>query len=214
MNIDDSGNGWWSRFWKSIGGAIVKVVVGVVIIATLAVASVVTGGLASVVLAGAAIGALGGAVGGGISGAISGGFQGFANGFLAGSITGAISGAVGASPLVLGFQIAINAGLGMLNYAMNQGFNGESITLGGLVTSGVLGGIAGFLGGSGWMHGTKDLLKLDVTKNFLRVALSYAGKAWTIKALINSIVLSGFTGGIYGKFISGKFNSGGKFLGW
>ncbi len=214
MRTDSQGTNWWTDFWNSVAGAIAKISIGVVLIGTLAIGSVLTGGLLSVVLAGATIGAIGGAVGGGISGLVSGGgLQGFANGFLAGSITGAISGAVGASPLGLGFQMAINTGLGMVNYAMVQGLNGQKITLGGLVVSGILGCAGGYLGGDGWMKGVKDLLRIDVTKNFLKVALSYAGLNWTLKALANSLLLSGVSGGLYGR-ITSWLNKEGNFIGW
>ena len=216
MYTDTQGTNEWSDFWNGIGGSIVKILGGAILIGAFALGSVFTGGLLSVVLAGAAIGAFGGAIGGGISGLISGGgLQGFANGFLTGAVTGAISGAVAASPLEIGFQIGINAGLGVLNYTMTSGLNGQSITLGGLVTSGISGAIGGLLGGSGWMNGTgvKDLLRIDVVKNFLKYALSYAGLKWTIKTAINTLFVSGLSGGLYGR-LSNWVNSGGDFIGW
>lgn len=216
MRTDSQGTNWWTDFWNGIGGAIFKILGGIVLIGALAVGSIFTGGLLSVVLAGAAIGAIGGAIGGGISGIISGGgLQGFANGFLVGAATGAVSGAVAASPLGIGLQIGINAVLGVLNYSMVSRLNGQDITLGGLITSGILGAIGGLLGGSGWMNGAgvKDLLRLDVVKNFLKYALSYAGKTWTIKTAINAFLVSGISGGFYGK-ISSWLNPGGSFIGW
>ena len=216
MRTDPQGTNWWSDFWNGIGGSIVKIFIGTILIGAFALGSVFTGGLLSVVLAGAAIGAFSGAIGGGIAGALSGGgFQAFANGFLIGSVTGAISGAVAATPLGIAFQIGINAGLGVLNYTLTSVLNGQSITLGGLVFSGALGAIGGALGGSGWMNGTgvKDLLRIDVVKNFLKYAFSYAGLGWTIRTAINAVFVNGVNGGLYSKY-SSRLNPGGDFIGW
>ena len=130
-----------------------------------------------------------------------------------GTITGAISGAVAASNLDVGWQIAINAALGVANYVANQKLSGNSITLGGLVFNAIVGGVCGYIGGSGWMQGQKTSAFIAFSgKNALKHAVSMVGAESLLKMIIPALVLSGIGGGIYGR-ISSQYNKQGKFFG-
>ncbi len=153
MNVDPTGTSWWSRFWKSVAGAIVKIVVGVVAIAALGVASVLTGGAAAAIFTGAFIGAAAGGLSSSII-AISTGqsLTEFANSFLSGVVIGGITGAIsgigtpvgvlatslGAKSLLSAatksvfqatiFQVGANAIIGGTAYLVDCAKNGQKPT--------------------------------------------------------------------------------------
>ena len=213
VHVDYEGNAWY-EFWKWDWASIGKIAVGVTIIAGLVVGSIFTGGMLSVVLAGAAIGAIAGGIGAGISTAVSGGsIHDFANSFLVGTITGAISGAVAASNLGVGWQVAINSILGVANYVANQKLSGNDITLGGIVFNAIVGGVCGYIGGSGWIQGQKTSAFIAFSgKNALKHVIPMVGLESILKMIIPAFVLSGIGGGIYGK-LSAQYNKQGEFFG-
>ena len=202
-------NGTWNQgnFWKVLGGA--------AIIGALVVGSIFTGGALSVVLAGAAMGAISGAIGATVSTVISGDWENFGNTFLMGTIVGGISGAVAASPLGIGWQIGINSVLSIANYAITTKINGENMTLGGILFSGVAGALSGFVGGHGFMKGNtitnafiafggKNFLK-ELGVNFWKTGLDIVARN-----SINAFIVGGALNGLYSKF-SVKLNNKGAF---
>ncbi|MGN0819004.1 MAG: RHS repeat-associated core domain-containing protein [Christensenellaceae bacterium] len=210
MAIDPTGTWNWGNFWKVLGG--------IAIIGALVVGSIFTGGVLSVVLAGAAIGAISGAIGATVSTAISGDWKNFGNNFLMGTIVGGISGAVAASPLGIGWQIGINSMLSMANYATTTKINGENITLGGILFSGVAGALSGFVGGAGFMKGNsmanafvafggKNFLK-EIGVNFWKTGLDIVARN-----SINAFIVGGALNGFYSIF-SSSFNNKRHFLGF
>lgn len=91
--IDPNGNSWWSDFWNSTVGSIVKIIAGVGVIVALGVASVLTGGA---ILTGAFIGAAVGGLSSSIIGLTTGqSLSEFSDGFLSGVVIGGVSGAIG-----------------------------------------------------------------------------------------------------------------------
>lgn len=201
---------YWDNFWKVLGG--------VALISALVVGTVLTGGVLSVVLAGAAIGAISGAIGATVSTTISGDWSNFGNSFLMGTIVGGISGAIAASPLGIGMQIGINAALGVANYAITTAINGGKITLGGLLFSGATGGLAGLVGGAGFMKGNTigTAAAAFGAKNFFNVIgtnFMKTGLEIVVRNSINAFVVGGALNGVYAK-LSNLFNSEGKFIGW
>ncbi len=70
---------------------------------------------------------------------------------------GALSGAVAASPLGLGWQIGINAGINMLQNVAAQTYSGQKFNFLELLYSGVTGAYAGVAGGVGLWYVNKDL---------------------------------------------------------
>jgi len=172
----------------------------VVVVAALVVGTVLTGGTLGVVLAGAAIGAIGGGAGATISTAISGDWSNYGSNLFGGVVFGGISGAVGATGIGLLGQIAINAGLGIANYAFSALASGDNITAGGLVFNGVLGGVAGAFGGAG--SGGSALSNNFIasgSKNFFGYAIKNFSKD-TIKAMFreagNDLLIGGAVDGL------------------
>ena len=191
-----------------------KIIGGVAIIAGCIVGSIFTGGALSVLLAGAAIGAVAGGIGAGISTAVSGGdIHDFANAFLMSTATGAISGAVAASTLRVGWQMGINAVLGVANYAGTQKLSGGKITLGGLIVNALIGSVCGKIGQSGWMQGqTTSAFVAFVGKNALKHVVDMVGKESLLRMMLPPIIIGGVGGGIYGR-ISSHFNPNGNLVG-
>ena len=173
--VDPSGHKakWWMNALK-IAGAIL-------IVATLTVAAtLVTGGTATVALAGAAMGSAAGLIGGGISAGISsvisgGNFvDGFANGALSGSITGGISGAFAASSMGVWGQVGINMLISGANYTITNHNNFNWLDF---VMNTLIGGLAGFVGGNGWMKAGStfayDFALNGVKGSFVKVGYGY-----------------------------------------
>ena len=187
INIDSNGNEWW-KFWEWDWESIGKIALGAVVAIGMGVASIFTGGTASIILGGAALGSVIGFFSGGISGLVAGdGLKGFAN--------GALSGAIAASPLKAGGQIIANIVCNVGNYALNQALSGSNITLGGLITSTVLGATLGIIGGPGWLSGK-----------------SIVGLKSILKTAVSTFVIGIFGGGVYAR-ISKYFNPEGNFIG-
>lgn len=177
-----------------------KIAGGIAIIAGAIALSLATFGVTSVIFAGAAIGAIAGGIGAAVGTISTGGsIHDFANNFLVSTATGALSGAVAASPIGLQGQIAINIGIGMLNYLGTQGLSGEEITLGGLLYSGFIGGICGFIGGNGWMKSFSATSFINLTgSRAIMNAVSIAGVKSLLKMTLPSMLLPVF-GGFYDK---------------
>ncbi len=133
---------WYQEDWA-------KILIGAVIIAGLIAVTVATGGAAGGILLtvhGIASGALTGAlIGGGLGLASSGVIayatggdvvSAMADGFMWGVIGGAISGGSGAAAEMMGGGYLVTAGLGgaenTLTYVLQQSYNDEQITLGGI----------------------------------------------------------------------------------
>ena len=131
-----------------IGGAIL--ISAALTVAAFTVASTTL----SVILAGAAIGSVCGLVCGGVSSGfgslVSGGsfIDGFATGALTGAITGGISGAIAASPIGVKGQVVLNALLSGIGYTVT---NYNNFNFGEFLLCTALGGLAGHVGGDGWM---------------------------------------------------------------
>ena len=132
-----------------------------------------------------------------------------------GTIVGGISGAVAASPLGIGWQIGINSVLSIANYAITTKINGENMTLGGILFSGVAGALSGFVGGHGFMKGNtitnafiafggKNFLK-ELGVNFWKTGLDIVARN-----SINAFIVGGALNGLYSKF-SVKLNNKGAF---
>ncbi len=164
---------WW---WNTL-----KIVGAISIVATLTIAAtIVTGGTATVLLAGAAMGSAAGLIGGGISGGISsvisgGNFiDGFANGALSGSITGGVSGAFAASSVGIWGQVGINMLISGTNYTITNYNNFDLLDFG---INMFIGGLAGFVGGDGWMKPCTtfayDLALNGVKGSFVRIGSGY-----------------------------------------
>ena len=177
-----------------------KIAGGIAIIDGAIALSLATFGVTSVIFAGAAIGAIAGGIGAAVGTISTGGsIHDFANNFLVSTATGALSGAVAASPIGLQGQIAINIGIGMLNYLGTQGLSGEEITLGGLLYSGFIGGICGFIGGNGWMKSFSATSFINLTgSRAIMNAVSIAGVKSLLKMTLPSMLLPVF-GGFYDK---------------
>ncbi|MDR3293543.1 MAG: RHS repeat-associated core domain-containing protein [Clostridiales bacterium] len=211
MGYDPDGHFNWGNFCK--------IVAGVVIIGALVVGSILTGGALSVVLAGAAIGAIGGAIGSTVSTAITGEWDNFGNSFLIGTIAGGISGAVSATSLGIIGQIGINALIGLGSYATTAGLNGDKITVGGLVSSFVFGGIAGAIGGAGMMKGntTANIFVESGGRNFIAAIGSNMGKDLLkslCKVTVNAFFIGGFLTGLYSVLLNKRLNPNHSFWGW
>ncbi|MCL2598785.1 MAG: hypothetical protein FWD76_02615 [Firmicutes bacterium] len=157
----------------------------VVVVAALAVGTVVTGGALGVALAGAAIGAIGGAAGATISTVISNDWSNYGSNLFGGVVFGGISGFVGGTGIGLLGQIAINAGLGIANYAFSAAVSGDNITAGGLVFNGVLGGAMGWLGGGASVERAVNvsLFRTAGATNFFKVMVLEATVKGTLKSL-------------------------------
>ena len=191
-----------------------KITAGVAIVAGLVVGSILTGGTLSVVLAGAAIGATAGGISAGISTVVSNGnIHDFAGSFLMGTVTGAASGAIAAGSLGTGGQIVANALLGMGNYIGTQVTSGGDITVGGLITNGLIGAVCGYLGQSGWMQAknTTIFIALNAKNAFNRV-VSMVGMESILRMVVPAATLGGI-GGLYGK-LAEFFNPKGEFVGF
>ena len=193
-----------------------KIVGGVTIIAGCIVGSIFTGGILSVILAGAAVGAIAGGVSAGISTAVSGGsIHDFGSAFLMSTITGAASGAVCASPLGMWAQAGINAGISALTYFGTQLMNEDNITLGGLVSSSIFGFFTGAIGGNGWMQssGVKAFIESGA-KGFIKNIVSNVGISSLVRIGAPAVGLGGISSGLYGKYVTNKYNPNGNFWGW
>lgn len=117
----------------------------------------------------------------------------------------------------MGWQIGINALIGVSNYAITTALNGDNITLGGLIFSLSTGALAGFVGGSGFMNGnamgtvaaafgSKNFFKI-IADNFIKQGLDIV-----VRNAINAFFVVGGLNGGYSK-LSSYFNPDGKFLG-
>lgn len=207
MFIDETGE---MPKWLSTS---LKIVAGVAVIAGCVVGAVFSGGALSVVLAGAALGAASNGISAGISTLVSGGnVHDFANSFLINTITGAISGAVGASSIGVGGQMIINAGLNITSYVGTQKLNGKDPTLGGIVFNGLVGAVAGGIGGNGWMQDQKTSAFIAFSgKNAMKHLFGMVGKKSLGKMAVSALG-TGVLGGIYDKFAS-TFNKNSAFVG-
>ena len=200
----------YSSFWENLW----KVVVGVVIIAGLIAGTILTGGTLSVALAGASIGAVGGAIGATASTILTGDWDNFGNSFLIGTVAGGVSGAVGGTVIGTTGQIWINAFIELISYSANTWINGDNPTLGGLMSSFLLGGFAGKIGGAGMLKGdgvAKSFVKSG-RKNFLPTFVKQKGTL-TGEAF-NAVIIGGVFDGFYSRFLNGEFNKENVFLSW
>ena len=198
MRTDENGSNWWTDFWNSIAGAIVKIVIGVVVIAALGVASVITGGAAAAIFTGAFLGAAMSGISSCVIGLATGqSLTAIANDFLTGVIVGGVSGALsgigaptGTAATALGklglaakaaksmfqyvgFQMGFNMALSGLSYAANVIMNREQASYSKFLISLVSGGIAGWLGSG--IKGAVESFILDVVTNRVQRVLDYFG---------------------------------------
>ena len=124
-------------------------------------------------------------------------------------LTGAISGAFAATPITTLASVAINAGLGVANYAGEQAVKGEEITVKGVVINGIAGGIGGAISGSGldctkltdsWKHAAKVIAKESTRENVKvatkRIAVQIAVKKSVLRQIGTTVVR--FFGGVLG----------------
>ena len=210
MNVDPTGTSFWENFWK--------VVAGVVIIGGLVVGSIFTGGMLSIVLTGAAMGAIFGGLGSVVSTLITGDWDNFGNTFLIGTIAGGISGAFGATGFNVGWQIGINAVIGVGNYSLTTIMNGDSITIGGLVSSAIFGAVAGAVGGNGLMKGNQltDAFIAFNGKNFFSTMSANLSRFIRpfIKQIFSYLIIGGLFNGLYAQLVQKNFNPDGDFFGF
>jgi len=164
--------------------------------------------------------AAGGFAGAVASTAISGDWDNIGNNILIGTISGAATGAIGGTGLGIGLQIGINVAIGMGSYAANTAMNGGKITLGGLISSGIFGAVAGAIGGNGTLNDTDKIAESFISsgvKNFFGAMLRSGIKELSmdlIKEVFSSIIIGGIFDGLYSRFFGKKLNPNNNFIGW
>ena len=133
--------------------------------------------------------------------------------------SGFISGAVAASPLGIGWQIGIGAGLGAVSYTADCKVNKQVVTVDDLAFSALAGGVAGFVGGPGVnqdMVLTKTIQTSIKTVNRMatRKCTAYAAKriAATTAWRNNILIVSALGGSA--RFAAGIGISNGLTSGW
>ena len=210
MGYDPTGTWDWGNFWK--------VVAGIGIVTALVVGTIFTGGTLSVVLAGAAIGAIGGAIGATVSTTLLNDWENFGNNFLIGTIGGAISGAVGASTISVLGQIGANTLISSISYTVSSFANGDSFTIGGLLSSALLGVVTGIINGPGMLSGKDKFANAFVAfggKNFLYTMATNTGKTLLkqMKTELLDVVMKNIILEPLYSLIKKVFNSSGEFWG-
>ena len=93
---------------------------------------------------------------------------------------GAVSGALATTGIGLAASIGANAGLGGAAYVSDQIVNGDEITLDGLVTNTIAGGVGGAIGGSGanakGLSAAWKSASNSITRELRRANIKYAAK--------------------------------------
>ena len=105
----------------------------------------------------------------------------------------------------------------MGNYAASTALGGGHITFGGLVTSGVLGGIAGAIGGPGYMHGNSFVNSFVAFggKYFFKDLIINLGVKALISDAINAVGVGGMLDGLYSRIVNDfNLNPNRNFWGW
>lgn len=113
-------------------------------------------------------------------------------------------------------QVAINAVLGSCSYVGSQFLSGEKSTIGGILFNGLIGGIAGFLGGKGWTSGSfvDSSTALFCGRNFFGSMSSILGKNVIPQTVINALTLGGLASGFYSRYFNNKNNGTDSFWWW
>lgn len=95
-------------------------------------------------------------------------------------VSGAVSGALATTGIGLVASIGANAGLGGAAYVSDQIVNGDEITLDGLITNTIAGGVGGAIGGSGanakGLSAAWKSASNSITRELRRANIKYAAK--------------------------------------
>ncbi|MDR3021915.1 MAG: hypothetical protein LBU60_04510 [Clostridiales bacterium] len=95
-------------------------------------------------------------------------------------------------------QIGINSSLGILNYVTSTLINSSKITVGGIISSSILGAIAGVIG---------EITIGENASPFIKHILEYG------KEFVSSVIIGGLIDGLYSK-LSEIWNPKKQFIGW
>ncbi len=112
------------------------------------------------------------------------------------TFTGSVSGAFGGSSLRIGWQVGVNAFLGGATYVGSSLIRKEIPNMKSLTYSIILGGIGGFIGGSGAMVPGGELASAPFWKEFMPKTTLFTRKF--VETLIETMVTNSSKGIIWG----------------